>query len=311
MQAHCPQARASASELATKFTSLKYLGYIRCIMFLTEDPNKAVLPDFTSEEHAEARAHLTNNLVGVDDAHAAQTLASLWSISNKVAKARWATRLEGGRVAERKRVDEDAQRQQAQNEHDAGPPNSVILSQYATRKMKLGQYCELHYFTNRGLHEASHSVFISDPEALVMLPPDEDGLCVFIPAGAIRDPATVVKDKDLTWEEFNEAALRMIAAMKVYGWPTDRIDMHIDFWSALQNHRWRLAPDTLKQRALLLYQAQQRREWHLYGNTPHGWSLAKINQKVLYLARDELFDEQLVSITRQVRSNFGYLELIN
>jgi hypothetical protein len=91
-------------------------------MFLTEDPNKAVLPDFTSEEHAEARAHLTNILVGVDDAHAVQTLASLWSISNKVAKARWATRPEGGRVAERKRVDEDAQRQQALNEQDAGPP---------------------------------------------------------------------------------------------------------------------------------------------------------------------------------------------
>jgi hypothetical protein len=69
-------------------------------MFLTEaeDPNKAVLPDFTSEEHAEARAHLTNNLVGVDDAHAAQTLASLWPISNKIAKARWATRLEEGRA---------------------------------------------------------------------------------------------------------------------------------------------------------------------------------------------------------------------
>ncbi|KAG1748758.1 hypothetical protein EDD22DRAFT_917410 [Suillus occidentalis] len=138
-----------------------------------------------------------------------------------------------------------------------------------------------------------------------MLPPNEDGLCRFIPAGAIRDPATVVKDEDLTWEEFNEATLRMIAAMKVHGWPTDRIDMHIDFWSALQNHRWRLAPDTLKQRALLLYQAQQRRMWHLHVNTPHGWSLAKINQKVLYRARDELFDEQLVSITLQAPAITG------
>ncbi|KAG1780852.1 hypothetical protein EV702DRAFT_963721, partial [Suillus placidus] len=87
--------------------------------FLAEDPNKAALPDFTSEEHAEARAHLTNNLVGVDEAHAAQTLASLWSISNKTAKARWATRLEEARVAERKRVDEDAQRYQTLDKQDA------------------------------------------------------------------------------------------------------------------------------------------------------------------------------------------------
>ncbi|KAG1735524.1 hypothetical protein EDB19DRAFT_1723928 [Suillus lakei] len=127
------------------------------------------------------------------------------------------------------------------------------------RKMKLGQYCELHYSTNRGLHEASQSVFVSDPEALVMsrLPPGEDGLRIFIPAGAIPGPTTVVKDEDLTLGEFNEAALCMIAAMRFHDWPTDCIDMHIEFWSALQNHRWRFAPDTCKQRAMLLYQAQQ------------------------------------------------------
>ncbi|KAG1884024.1 hypothetical protein F4604DRAFT_1677190 [Suillus subluteus] len=142
-------------------------------------------------------------------------------------------------------------------------------------KMKSGDYCELFYFTNSGLEEASRTMFTADEDALLMLPMS-DGTHKWIPTGATRDPkAQIVKDKNLTWEQFNEAALRMVTVMKENDWPDDRIDMHIAFWSALQNHHWRHDFDVHKQRALLLYQAQQRRCWHLSIGSSNSWSLAK------------------------------------
>jgi hypothetical protein len=73
----------------------------------------------------------------------------------------------------------------------------------------------------------------------------------------------------------------MIMLMKENDWPDDRIDMHIAFWSALQNHRWCHNFDAHKQQALLLYQAQQCRCWHLAIGSSNSWSLAKINQELL------------------------------
>ncbi|KAG1723787.1 uncharacterized protein EDB91DRAFT_1023763, partial [Suillus paluster] len=52
-----------------------------------------------------------------------------------------------------------------------------------------------------------------------------------------RDPkAVITKDENLSWEHFNEAAPHMIAAMKQHEWPEDRVTMHIQFWTVLQNH---------------------------------------------------------------------------
>jgi hypothetical protein len=49
--------------------------------------------------------------------------------------------------------------------------------------MKSGDYCELFYFTNNGLKEASRSMFTADEDALIMLP-TVDGLHKWIPAGS-------------------------------------------------------------------------------------------------------------------------------
>ena len=131
------------------------------------------------------------------------------------------------------------------------PSDPVILpSPYATRKLKAGEFCELFYFTNKGLSDASKSALSSEPEALIMLP-SANGIHSWIPASAVKDPkAVVTKDENLSWEQFNKAAPRMITFMKTYDWPQDRTDMHVAFWTALQTHRWRHAADPLKQRSV-------------------------------------------------------------
>lgn len=88
---------------------------------------------------------------------------------------------------------------------------TVIPTQYALRKLKAGDYCELHYFTNKGLEEAKVHHLVAEPDALVMLPA-ADGLHSWVPTAVVRDQkaAPVVRDEHLSWEDFNEAAPRMI-----------------------------------------------------------------------------------------------------
>jgi hypothetical protein len=88
--------------------------------------------------------------------------------------------------------------------------------------MKSGDYCELHYFTNRGLEDAKLSTLVAELNAMVMLTA-ADGLHSWVPAAAVKDPkaAPVIKDENLSWEEFNEAAPCMITMMRTHDWPAD------------------------------------------------------------------------------------------
>jgi hypothetical protein len=278
-----------------------------------ENPNEAIRPDFATIEHQEAHQQLVDE--GLSEEQAARSLTALWTLKNNADKVRWAEKQERLENLRRGEEEENEQRQQALRDEEeaarleerkknkskyaplirAKVPSdlTIIPAQYATRRLKAGEYCELHYFTNKGLDDAKASSLIAEPDVLVMLP-SSDGIHSWVPAAAVKDPkaAPVTKDEHLSWEEFNEVAPRIILFMKMHDWPEDRIQMHIHFWNALQSHHWQHAPDSLKQRALLLYQSQQCRRWHLTIGTAHGWSLEEINQDLLLEAREDLFNEQ-------------------
>ncbi|EGN92081.1 hypothetical protein SERLA73DRAFT_79880 [Serpula lacrymans var. lacrymans S7.3] len=201
---------------------------------ILNDPNTAVAPDFTREEYQEARTELSNELI--DDALAARILTNLWSVANNKDKVAWAQqREEEILVADREHqqlekevvmrlADEQnvARREECKKNkskyapvRDIDVPSDpvIIPLQYTTRKMKAGEYCELHYFTNRGLEKASHSLLTTDAEVLVMLT-SVNGVHTWVPVGAMKDTKTpVTKDKNLTWEQFNGSAPRMVSSM--------------------------------------------------------------------------------------------------
>ncbi|KAG1749064.1 uncharacterized protein EDB91DRAFT_832012 [Suillus paluster] len=260
---------------------------------LLEDPNTAILPDFRTDEHGAARNQLIADGI-TNDAQAAELLATLWHLNNNAARDLWAEQIEeAARDAEEVQciaAKEERDRQQAAAEEQEAArkeeqkrnkskfipvSNSkvpsipvVIPSHYAVWKLKAGEYCELYYFTNKGLKDAKKSLLSTEAPGLT-LTTNADGQQTWINADESRNPkAVITKDENLSWEHFNEAAPQMIMAMKQHEWPEDRVTMHIQFWTALQNHRWRHAFDNLKQRALLLYQSQQRRLWHLTAGGP-------------------------------------------
>ncbi|KAG0699047.1 hypothetical protein DFH29DRAFT_983652 [Suillus ampliporus] len=235
---------------------------------MLDNPNEAVLPDFTTVEHRDERARLLADGVA-DEELAAQLLAALWTMSNNAAKAAWAEQVErAARIAEdaQRLADKEEQERQValEEEQEAArkeehKKNKAKFAPVATAKA--GDYCELYYFTNKGLREARKNLVSSEPQGMILMA-SQDGQQTWVNADETRDPKSVItKDKNISWEQFNEAAPRMITAMKQHEWPKDRVEMHIMFWTALQNHRWRHAFDVLKQRALLLYSISRTCQW--------------------------------------------------
>ncbi|KAG1725658.1 hypothetical protein EDB19DRAFT_1643919 [Suillus lakei] len=221
------------------------------------DPNDAVRPNYTLEEFQEERQQLIGE--GLTEEQAIQSLTALWNVNNNAERACWAARLERLEEARQQAEEDDTQRRQdLKDEEEAARLEDRKKNKNKYAPLKPSDYCELHYFTNKGLDEAMASTLVAEPDALVMLPAS-DGIHSWVPAAAVKDPkaAPITKDEHLSWEEFNEAAPCIVVFMKMHDWPDDRVNMHIQFWMAMQAHHWRHSPDPLQQRALLLYQSQQ------------------------------------------------------
>ncbi|KAG1726366.1 hypothetical protein EDD22DRAFT_444285 [Suillus occidentalis] len=221
---------------------------------LLDNPNDAIIPDFTTGEHRAARARLIADSIA-NDASAAQLLAALWTMNNNAAKDTWAEQVqEAARTAEeaQRLADEEEQQRQValEEEQEAAhkedhkknkakfipvsttkiPTGPIVIpSHYAVRKLKAGEYCELHYFTNVGLADARKNLLSSEPKGMILLP-SEDGQQIWVNADETRDTkSAITRDENLSWEQFNEAAPRMIIAMKQHEWPKDHVDMHVQF----------------------------------------------------------------------------------
>ena len=82
----------------------------------------------------------------------------------------------------------------------------------------------------------------------------------------------------------------MIVAMEEASWPQERVAMLAKFWGNLQVHELRSSRDPLDQKALIVYQAEQRRLWHLAISSPQGaYNLARINEEILRKTREKVY----------------------
>ncbi|KAI5991840.1 hypothetical protein EDD15DRAFT_2147452, partial [Pisolithus albus] len=105
----------------------------------------------------------------------------------------------------------------------------------------------------KGLRNAELSTRSADDDALTLLQ-TSDGLHAFVPLATAQAKGSVTKDEDLSWEEFSEAAHRLVTAMRENSWPDERVDSHVKFWLALESHPWRHGSCEISKRALLTYQ---------------------------------------------------------
>lgn len=82
----------------------------------------------------------------------------------------------------------------------------------------------------------------------------------------------------------------MIVAMEEADWPHECVMMLAKFSGNLQVHELCSSRDPLDQKALLVYQAEQRRLWHLAISSPRGaYNLSRINDEILRKTCDKVY----------------------
>ena len=300
---------------------------------LESDPGLLECPDFASPTYAAARIPFINP--NVNEAQAIQFLKDIWSAGNNADKLRWQLQNDEDEVAriEMLRIQTDAELLKTRTEleeaealrkdevkknkskylpipdRDVPSVPRVIASNYAIRKMEKGLYVELWYYTNAGLDEAFRNSNTVDDEAMMMLRLP-NGSTSWVPAASTRTASGVVDDRNILWEDFCQAAPRMIGAMEEADWPQERVAMLAKFWGNLQVHELRSSRDPLDQKTLIVYQAEQRRLWHLAISSPQGaYNLSRINEEILRKTRDKVYweDRRVKDFQRDLRVRIASL----
>lgn len=285
---------------------------------ISADPNSLQSPDFSTQEWEAARDEIIAGNPNTDHVNAAALLAVGWKATNNEQKRRWTIQQAADLQEEQARTDQQ-QADKTQDEEDRerlktdaadeerkkykqkfipipDRPLSVdfvihSIADSARTTLRKGDLVELYFCTPLGIQAA-----LSNPKRMLeasAIGQDEDGNLTLTSKAALQAVKGLTQDDDLTMEQFCLATPIFLQQAALAGWPEDRIQMFAQFWDALQNHQWRWHHDPLRTRALIKYQAVQRRRWHVAMQTPgQGYSLALINEAILGQTYDELYSEE-------------------
>ncbi|KAF8546421.1 hypothetical protein OG21DRAFT_1427047, partial [Imleria badia] len=223
---------------------------------IMEDPNLAVLPDFTTNEYKQNRALLRD--AGMLNLQAVEVLTHQWIMKNDKDKAKWNRRREEEAIAAADTRQHEQELRVQWEEEEAlivreeckknkakfapipkvpVPSDPIILpSQVALRKLQQHKFCELWYFTNAGLDEADTSLSYALDDDTLSFVTSTDGLPTLVPTSLACDKASVVQDEHLSIEQFGESAPCMIPFMFDNGWDQAHVQMHVEFWGAIERH---------------------------------------------------------------------------
>ena len=127
----------------------------------------------------------------------------------------------------------------------------IIPAVSAVQKMDQGKYVLIWHYTNMGLENAKSLVALNN-DTLTLVTNSND-TTMAIPATNSRDAKGMVKDHDLTMEQFQVGAMWMLTAMKQANWPSNHIQMMEAFWTNILDHPYQTSLDEQDQFTLLLY----------------------------------------------------------
>ncbi|KIK80757.1 hypothetical protein PAXRUDRAFT_157845, partial [Paxillus rubicundulus Ve08.2h10] len=94
------------------------------------------------------------------------------------------------------------------------PMESIIMAAQAVLcKLKNHQFIEMWYWTNDGLDVADHLKVNNVDDCLLSLITTAEGLPMFVPSASTHNKLDPIPDKDLTFEQFGQASIQMVATM--------------------------------------------------------------------------------------------------
>lgn len=297
------------------------------------DPNLAEMPDFASEDFHLIRATLSNSLNITND-EATTSLQGSWTAGNNRKKERWQQQLQADQLEEdaRRAAAEEEEAQQLQIERDAEdqarrqrdqeaeeerrekerkkpklnpmirnkPVSTTSITQpsaYARERLKQRKYVELYYFTIEGCEEAARYDHTIAKDTFTISTIDD--IMSLKPTNSLRS-RNIIPDEKLTFSQMTVAKNLLLSHMSNQGWDYDLTLSLAEFFIKLEAHAKRRIPGG--EAALLLYQAEVRREWHaaLSGPDPNAmFDISFINEERLNLTLMDFHTRESSDISRR------------
>jgi len=139
------------------------------------------------------------------------------------------------------------------------PTDSIARpSLYAIERLKQLCYVPLHYFTVEGCDEAvRNNNFLAKDTFTISTDNDMLSLRPMMAAKASSKP---IPDEQLSFHQVMIAKSLLMEHMAAQGWPETHVYALVEFFLKMEGHKLRRLP--FGEAALIIYQAEVRREWH-------------------------------------------------
>ncbi|KAG1800503.1 hypothetical protein EV424DRAFT_1332165 [Suillus variegatus] len=261
---------------------------------LHSDPSLLICPDFLTDTYQTSRASLVTPTI--TEEQAADLLRTVWVTTNNALRVQWQQQLiedECLQAEQRHLAEEAAERVQQtlrlEEETTKADERKKNRSKHLPIPMRPRHYVELYYWTNLGIQDAHSTYHTRDDEGLLPTT-TADGTTTWVTAAGAKPSSAVIADRNLSTVEFAQAVPQMISALEEYDWLVQRVSMLARFWGTVMLHRYWNSIDPIAQRAILIYQEEQRRAWHNAIPLPKGaWDISIIDDAALLRTYDRVF----------------------
>lgn len=285
---------------------------------ILQDPNLEVIPDHAGPFYAAIRDNLTQNGMTVEQV--IEALNTSWNQNHEARVQRW-----NQQIIEDANAEEEAQRQVAEQEaqqqnpepRDNDPKDSekkkpkmndfddtaVVDSyiaprpaQYALRRIEEFDYVELWYLTPEGCSDTSQNLQTQNDDVFGITKVDD--MISLRSVSALKASKNVVPDAQLSFRQVSMAKNTFIPLLNKYRWPEKAINGLAQFFTQLEMHPYRQRE--LGERALVVYQARVRRDWHDRLKQGMGYNIGIINEDLLQSIYRDLLDEAQLQALSEV-----------
>ncbi|KAF8812977.1 hypothetical protein BYT27DRAFT_7085493 [Phlegmacium glaucopus] len=166
-------------------------------------------------------------------------------------------------------------------------------AQYALRRIEDFEYVELWYLTPEGCTDATQHQLTQNDDTFGLTKVDD--MVTLKSVSSLKASKNVIPDNKLSFRQMSMAKNTFIQLMTKYQWSKKAINAFAHLFTQLELHPYRQRE--FGERALIIYQARVRREWHDQLKLGSAFNIGIVNEVLLQSIYKEILDKaQLMSI---------------
>jgi hypothetical protein len=282
------------------------------------DPHLEVIPDHAGAHYDVLRNALTGN--GMTPEQAIQALNDSWTQNHNARVQAWDQQVADDAAAaaallaqepeqqpqdpppqEEERAEGEKKKPKMRDFDEATSVGNYIAprpAQYALRRIEDFEFVELWYFTPEGCSDASQLQLTQHDDTFGLTKVDD--LVTLKPISSLKASKNVIPDAELSFRQVSMAKNTLIPLMTKFQWSEKAINAFAQLFTQLELHPYRQRE--FGERALIIYQARVRREWHDQLKIGSAFNIGKLNDDLLQGIYKELLDKAQIRSLNEVSS---------